>query len=136
VQYYDLGLVLKVTPTVHEGGEVSLDVEASYSTLSGATNNTIPVIASRKFTGKTRLKAGEWAVIAGLAVSSTDDVTNGIAGASRIPLLGNLFKQKVINHADSQTLVILKPRLVNLPPFEYATRSMWVGSESRPRTVY
>jgi pilus assembly protein CpaC len=125
-----------VTPTVHEGGEVSLDVEASYSNLTGATNNTIPVISTRKFTGKTRLKDGEWAVIAGLAVRSTDEATNGIAGASRIPLLGNLFKQKVVNHADSQTLVILKPRLVNLPPFEYARRAMWVGTESRPLTVY
>jgi len=136
VQYKDLGLVLKVTPTVHEGGEVSLEVEAEYSTLSGSTNNTIPIITTRRFTGKTRLKNGEWAVIAGLATNRNEDSTNGIAGASKIPVLGILFRQKTVVKEEAQTLVILKPRLVNLPPFEFAARSMWVGSESRPLTVY
>jgi general secretion pathway protein D len=136
VQYKDLGLVLKVTPTVHEGGEVSLDVEAEYDTLSGASNHSIPVVSSRKFTGKTRLRFGEWAVIAGLAVDSSSRSTNGTAGLMRIPLLGHLFHQDVVSHSDSQTLIILKPRLVNIPPFEFASREMWVGTESRPLTVY
>ncbi|MGH9594961.1 MAG: type II secretion system protein GspD, partial [Bryobacteraceae bacterium] len=136
VQYKDLGLVLKVTPTVHEGGEVSLDVEAEYSTLSGATNNSIPIITSRKFTGTTRLKGGEWAVIAGLAESSDSKATNGTEGLFRIPLLGRLFRKDVVIKDDSQTLIVLKPRLVNVPPFEYAAGPMWVGTESRPLTLY
>jgi type II secretory pathway component GspD/PulD (secretin) len=136
VQFKDVGLVLKVTPTVHEGGEVSLDVEAEYSFLSGGSNDGIPIVSSRRFTGKTRLKNGEWAVIAGLATIGDSKTVNGIAGLARIPWLGHLFRQDVKTTQDSQTLVILKPRLVNVPAIEYASGPMWVGTESRPLTVY
>ncbi len=136
VQYKDLGLILKVTPTVHEGGEVSLDVEAEYSSLSGGTNNNIPIITTRKFTGKTRLKDGEWAVIAGLTVSTNTKTMNGTAGLVRIPVLGHLFRQDVTTKDETRTLIVLKPRLVNVPPFEFAGRAMWVGTESRPLTLY
>jgi general secretion pathway protein D len=136
VQYKDLGLVLKVTPTVHEGGEVSLDVEAEYSTLSGATNNSIPIVTTRKFTGKTRLRDGEWVVIAGLAEKSDSKSVNGTAGIVKVPLLGRLFRQDVVIKDDAQTLIVLKPRLLTVPPFDYATGPMWVGTESRPLTIY
>ncbi len=136
IQYKDLGLILKITPTVHEGGEVTLDVEAEYSSLKGSTNNNIPIFTSRKFTGKTRLREGEWAVIAGLTVNTSSRNTNGTAGLVRIPLLGHLFRQDVVMKDETRTLIVLKPHLVNLPPSEFAGRPMWVGTESRPLNLY
>jgi len=39
VQFQDLGLVLKVTPTVHGNGEMTLDVDAEQNALGGTASN-------------------------------------------------------------------------------------------------
>ncbi len=65
-QFVDLGLVLKITPTVHEDMEVTLDVDAEFKSLGSTSFNGIPVINSQQYQGKVRLKDGEWAVVAGM----------------------------------------------------------------------
>ena len=72
ITFEDLGLVLKITPSVHLDNEVTLDVDAEFKTL-GATSpvSGIPIIASNKYTAKVRLEDGEWAVIAGWFRRST-----------------------------------------------------------------
>ena len=59
ISFEDLGLVLKVTPSVHLENQVTLDVDAEFKTL-GATSpvSGIPIIASNKYTAKVRLQAG------------------------------------------------------------------------------
>jgi general secretion pathway protein D len=85
VQFQDLGLILKMTPTVQANGEVSLDMDAQQNALNGASNNGIPVITSRHFQGLTRLVDGESAVIAGLMQSSISENRTGFPGISRPP---------------------------------------------------
>ncbi len=136
IQFVDLGLSLKITPTVHEGSEVTLDIDSSYKTLGALVANNIPAIASQELQGKIRLKEGEWAVIAGML--STNDSINptGVAGASQIPLLGNLFRSQTKVREVDQTLIILKPRLVILPAWETVIKPMWTGTETRPVSTF
>ena len=54
--FEDLGLVLKITPKVHDSKEVSLDVEAEFKVLGASSFNGIPVIGNRKFTNHVRLQ--------------------------------------------------------------------------------
>jgi general secretion pathway protein D len=136
IRFEDLGLVLKVTPTVHENLEVTLDVDAAFKTLGSGSVNGIPVIASRQYQGKVRLKEGEWAVIAGLVSTSDAETPTGIAGLSDVPLLGRLFTHQTRQKDDNETLVVLKPRLVALPPWESVTSPLWIGTETRPATAF
>jgi len=136
VQFQDLGLILKLTPTVHGNGEISLDVDAEQNALSGAANNGIPVITTRHFQGLTRLVDGEWAVIAGLMRNSVSEDRSGIPGLSSIPLLGRLFTQTTKTENVGQTLIVLKPHLVSLPPWETPSPVMWVGTETKPVNLY
>ncbi len=136
VNFVDLGLVLKITPTVHEEGEVTLDVDATFAALGAGGANGIPAIDNRQYQGKVRLREGEWAVVGGL-VSVSDSLTpSGIAGLSQLPGVGWLFGEKNHNVNESQTLVVLKPHLVNLPPWESTTPSIWTGTESRPASAF
>ncbi len=136
IQFQDLGLKLKVTPTVHGNGEVTLDVDAEQDALSGSTNDDIPIITTRHFQGITRLVDGESAVIAGLIQNSVSESRSGIPGLSSIPVLGRLFTQTTKTENVGQTLIVLKPRLVSLPPWETPTPVLWVGTETKPLSLY
>src|ERR1051325_2127074 len=78
-QFVDLGLVLKVTPTIHEDMEVTLDVDAAFKAIGSGSFDGIPVIDSREYQGKVRLKDGEWAVVAGMLTTTDAETPTGIA---------------------------------------------------------
>jgi hypothetical protein len=134
INFEDLGLVVKVTPHVHGMREVTLDLEAEFKVLTGDSLNGIPVIANRKFQSSSRLRQGEWAVIAGLMSSTEIRTISGIAGLSSIPLLGPLVRQNNRTRDKGQSLLVLKPRLVNVPPSETVIEGFYVGTETRPLT--
>lgn len=136
VQFQDLGLILKITPTVQGNGEITLDVDAEQNALKGSANNDIPVITSRHYQGITRLVEGEWAVITGLMTTTVSESRSGIPGLSSIPYLGRLFTKTTKSEDVGQTLIVLKPHLVSLPPWETPNPVLWVGTENRPLSIY
>jgi len=136
INYVDLGLSLKITPTVHDGGEMTLDIDAQYNVLGTGGANGIPDVGQRKYQGKVRLGKDEWAIIAGLTQESRSLVSNGIAWLAYLPLIGHLFRQDTKTEDDSQFLIVLKPHIVNLPPWESPTRPVWVGTEGKYLTLY
>lgn len=136
VQFVDLGVVLKITPVVHDNLEVTLDVDSEFKTLGSHSANGIPEIASRQYQGKVRLQDGQWAVIAGLVSTLDSETPTGIAGLSSIPGIGRLFTHQTHEKDLSETWIVLKPRLVALPPWETVTPPMWTGTETRPLTAF
>lgn len=136
VTYQDLGLVLKVTPSVEGENGVALDVDAAFTTLGATAADGIPAIAQRKFQGKVRLAPGEWAVLAGLTQSTESLSTTGIAGLARLPLIGHLFRGDTIQRDSDETLIVMKPHIIGLPPWDFPVTEMEVGSESRPISLY
>jgi general secretion pathway protein D len=131
----DLGLLLKMTPRVNGEGDVSLDVEAEFKTLSGQTFNTVPAIAQRKFTGSVVLREGEWAVITGLDESSTTATRNGIAGISNIPGVNQALSENTRAHETSNTLVVIKPTIIRLPMSNTVTPQYLLGPVRGERVV-
>jgi general secretion pathway protein D len=132
--FEDLGLSMKVTPRIHGMDEVTLDLDTEFKVLSGNSLNGIPIISSRKFTSKVRLREGELAVVAGLMSSSEARTISGVAGLANIPLLGKLFSQTSKDETANEVLLIIKPSLLNLPPDQFATPAIFTGSELRPTT--
>jgi type II secretory pathway component GspD/PulD (secretin) len=132
--FEDLGVILKVTPTIHDQNEVSLDLNAEYKVL-GATNlNGIPTISNRKFDAKVRLLSSQCAIVSGLVTENDTDTRSGYPWLSRIPLLGWLFRQTTKQHDFTQTLLVLTPHIVTPPPSTYLTREIWLGPETKPLT--
>jgi len=136
ITYQDLGLVLKITPTVHDDRQMTLDVDAQFTTLGATAGNGLPEIQQRKYTGKVRMEDGEWAVIAGLTQTSDARTISGIPGLARIPLLGHLFRNDTVAKDSDETLIIIKPRLVNLPPWDFPVKTLDTGTEGRFISLY
>lgn len=136
VNFEDLGLVLKVTPSVHDQGEVTLDISSEFRVLGSINADGLPTISNRKYDGKVRLRMDEAAIVAGLVSSTDGDTRTGIFGLASIPWIGRLLRSNTIDHSQSQILLVLRPHLVDLPPWEYATKTIWVGTETKPLSLF
>ncbi len=129
--FEDLGLILKITPHVHGTEEVTLEISAEYKLLGAGGFNGIPDIATRKFESKVRLVNGQWAILAGLLTVQDVKTITGIPGLTLIPFL----HETTTSQDRGETLIILKPHLLVLPPTEAVTHTEWIGTETRGRSL-
>jgi general secretion pathway protein D len=129
--FEDLGLVLKITPKVHDAHEVTLEVEAEFKVLGSASFNGIPVIGNRKFTTRVRLQFNQSAVVAGLLNDTEARSVSGLAGTIGIPVLGPLLGRTTTDKDKGEILLTIKPRLLSAPTSENITREIFIGSEAR-----
>jgi hypothetical protein len=132
--FEDLGLGLKITPKVHDSKEVTLEVDAEYKLLGNATSTGNPIISSRKFVNFVRLRFDQSAIIAGLVANTSATTLSGPAGLAAIPVVGTVLGRTERTREESETLLILKPRLITTPASESVPRPIWIGAESRLRT--
>lgn len=136
VNFEDLGVVLKITPAIHSIDEVSLDMDAEFKALGTTTSNGIPSITDKKLEAKVRVNTADWVVVAGL-ISRSDAITlGGIPGLSTLPVIGGFFRSNTKMTDFSEALILIKTHVLSMPPADSkVTRDLWVGSDTRWRTV-
>jgi general secretion pathway protein D len=134
-QFEDLGLNIKVTPKIHDATDVSLQVEAEFKVLGNGTFNGIPVISTRKFASTVRLRDGEYAVLAGIVSQTEARSVSGVAGLASIPLLHHLFTQTTKSTTAGESLVVIKPYIINSPEPETVASTIYTGTETRWNTL-
>jgi len=104
-EYQDVGIDVKITPTIHFEKEITLELEIKIKSLGGAGYANIPIIATREVKNVIRLKDGETNLLAGLLKDEERKTVSGIAGLKNVPILGSLFSST--NQTIQQTDVIL-----------------------------
>jgi general secretion pathway protein D len=131
-RFEDLGITLKITPHIHGMNSVTLDLDSDFKLLSGGSVNGNPIISSRTLKSSVSLVDDEWAVVAGLVQRSDNRTVTGTAGVTPIPILGQIFQIREKDKESSEILILMKPRLLNLPGNQRITKELRVGSETRP----
>ncbi len=135
--FEDLGLSLKLTPQVHAGNEVSLGIEAEVKLLTGQSVNGVPVVSNRSLKSTVRLKAGEWASVAGLLDANEGRNISGLAGLSEIPYLGALVSTHEHDISRDEVILMIRPRLLSVPAVDQVmTRAIAVGTDTRPAAIF
>jgi general secretion pathway protein D len=126
-QYQDLGLVLKATPHVHNGGsDISLQLELDVSALGSQSLNGIPLLSHRQYTGSITLKEGETAVVAGAVSRSEQRILAGLPGLGQVPVLGKLTAHQDSEHTVDELIIVITPRLVRRAEQNLAGREFWM----------
>ena len=127
VSYEDLGLNVKAKPTVHGNGDVSLQLELQVRSLTGQSNNGVPVISNREYKGSINLKDGEPAVIAG-EVSRTDQISmSGIPGLGFFPLLNQAMINNTKQTDNDELMIVITPHV--LANFNRETPEIWISEK-------
>lgn len=134
LQSVPVGFVMNVTPQVGDGDSVMLNIRPSISSIidwvsdpnpalaypcgtstGGAKceitpiKSEIPVIRTREMESVMRIDNGNIAVMGGLIEDRIDYVDNATPGVSRIPFLGELFKQRNDTTTKTELVVFLRP---------------------------
>lgn len=115
VQYVDATLQLQVTPQITAEGTVILDInlqkrEPAAGLAAGGGSNT-PII-TRDAKTILMVRDGGTTVIGGIYQFSDQTSQDRIPGLWRLPLLGNLFKNKGVNNRHDELLIFITPRIV------------------------
>ncbi len=125
VSYEDLGLNVKVNPTVHGNGSVTVKLEMQVRSLTGQSDNGVPVISNREYKGSVTLKDGEPAFIAG-EISKTDTLSmSGIPGLGFVPGLNQAMVNNTKQVGEDELMIAITPHI--LSNFERTTPPIWVS---------
>ena len=112
IQYEDLGITLKATPSVLRSGLVSMHIDLKIEALTGASANNIPVLTSRAFTSDITVPDGDSAVMlsemSGAEVASVD----GFPGVGELPGFQGTVSDLTRNHSSSELVLVITPHLV------------------------
>ena len=104
----DVGVSLKVTPTIISGDEVVLSIAPEVSHfVQGAKPD---IIVKRNAVNSTiRLANGQTAMLAGMTLGAESNITKKVPILGDIPLLRWLFRSEAKNKGDREVLVFVTP---------------------------
>jgi hypothetical protein len=127
VSYEDLGLNVKAKPVVHGDNSISIDLELQVRSLTGQSNNGVPIISNREYKGSINLKDGEPAVVAG-EISRTDTLSmSGIPGLGFLPLLNQAMVNNTKESDSDELMLIITPHV--LANINRTTPEIWLSEK-------
>ncbi len=115
VQREPVGITLEVTPHVHEGTAVRLELMQEVSNLldSGAALNAADLITQKRKIQTTVLaESGETIVLGGLIQNDYRDTAKRVPLLGNIPLVGRLFRSTSQTRNKRHLLVFIRPTVV------------------------
>lgn len=104
----DVGVALKVTPTVVAGNEVILNIAPEVSHFVDDARPDI-VVKRNAVTSTIRLASGQTAVLAGMTMDDYANLSKKVPILGDIPLLRWLFRSDVKRQSDREVLVFVTP---------------------------
>jgi pilus assembly protein CpaC len=117
IAFQEFGVKLKVTPTVMDNGQIQLKIAPEVSELSPTQGINIqgfqvPAITERRADTQVELADGQSFAIAGLFQRDYSNIINQIPGASKLPVLGALFRSSDWQRNETELVIIVTPHLM------------------------
>lgn len=111
IEFLESGVILKVTPSVDRDGRVMMDIHPEVST--GVIDvRGIPSQATTEVTTQLLVNSGQTVFIGGLIKHTQSVNRNGVPVIGRIPGIGRLFSSSEKTNANTETIVLITPRIV------------------------
>lgn len=121
IDWKPYGIGLEVLPRVDESGNFDLEMSVESSDLDpanavAAAQGSVPALRARTMRTTVNLRAGHSLVIAELQDRRESKSVDGVAGLSRLPILGELFRRRRWGASEGETYLIVTPMVVREDP--------------------
>jgi type IV pilus assembly protein PilQ len=119
VQFVDIGVKLRLTPTIGPDGSVTADIHPEYSEIEGFTTGNLPINANRKIDSTLRVKSDQTIVLGGLLRDVSSETITKLPGLADIPILGAFFRSKATQHQRNEIVFFITPHVIepgDVPP--------------------
>lgn len=114
VERKDVGLTLRVRPTINENGTVKMTIFQETSTVDGNTINNPngPTTNKRSIESSVLVEDGGLVMLGGLLSDDYGNTIEKVPVAGDIPVLGNLFKNEIRTRNKSNLMMFLRPAVM------------------------
>lgn len=119
IAYKDVVLKLEVIPLIDPDGMVTLKIAQTNDTVVGnqlVAQNNVPIIGTEQLTTTVTVPTGNTIVLGGLISETEKKDTAGVPYISRVPLIGNLFKNKSTSKVRKELIIFIQPTVVKDNP--------------------
>jgi len=115
IQMRQTGVLLRIRPTIHTEGLLTLDISQELSEAQTNSSSTIdsPEIFSRRIDTSAVVENGETLILGGLISETKEKTINKIPVLGDIPLLGYLFKTTSERTRRTELLVMITPHILS-----------------------
>jgi len=134
-EFVSVPLRLEVIPQITDAGTVVLHVIAENNSVntSIAVNGT-PGIDTQRMETEVLVPDGGTTVVGGVIGSNESETQNRTPGVGSIPILGNLFKRKLVTRQSNEILFFITPRIYR-PDFMGRPTAGAVSTGTRTTTI-
>jgi len=110
-EFKEAALSLQVTPSIIGDGNVLVDIKVNNdSVIAGLADE--PSIKTNEIITQLLVSDGDIVVIGGIKKNDMSNTRSGTPGVSKVPLVGNLFKNKQQKDDLNELLIFIAPRVV------------------------
>jgi pilus assembly protein CpaC len=118
IEFKPYGVSLAFTPTVLEGGRISMRVRPEVSELSSAgsikvSGFEVPSLTTRRTETTVELGSGQSFMIGGLLSNGGNNSIERTPFLGNLPIIGALFRSNSFRRNESELVIIVTPYLVN-----------------------
>jgi general secretion pathway protein D len=112
IERRDVGITLRITPQISEGGSVRLDIFQEVSDVISTDPQLGPTTTIRSATTTVVAKDGQTVVIGGLISDVANKSQTRVPFISDIPVIGHFFTFESIRNRKANLLIFLTPRII------------------------
>jgi type IV pilus secretin PilQ/predicted competence protein len=133
--FVSVPLRLSITPQITDVGTVVLRVTVENNTINtGIAVGGVPGIDTQRMQSEVLVPDGGTTVMGGVLADSEGDTQQRTPGLGGIPVLGNLFKRKLVTRTTNELLFFITPRIYR-PDYQGRPTNGTVSTGTRSTTI-
>jgi type IV pilus assembly protein PilQ len=133
--FVSVPLRLSITPQITDVGTVVLRVKVENNTINtGIAVGGVPGIDTQRMQSEVLVPDGGTTVMGGVLADSEGDTQQRTPGLGGIPVVGNLFKRKLVTRTTNELLFFITPRIYR-PDYQGRPTTGTVSTGTRTTTI-
>lgn len=111
VQFVDVGVKLRLTPTIGSDGSVTAEMHPEYSAIQSFVGG-YPVLANRRVDSTLRVMDNQTIILGGLLRDIDSDTVTKLPYLGDVPVFGPLFRNRSHTHERDEVVFLITPHVL------------------------